>query len=102
MEKRKYYTNKWKKDKTFINYYHPISLRPIFDKMFETIIYNSLFNYFLSNKIFTPSQSDFLLGHSCIAQLLSMIHEKQTAFDDNPTVDVRGVFLDISKAFDKV
>ena len=70
--------------------------------MFETIIYNSLFNYFLSNKIFTPSQSDFLLGHPCIAQLLSMIHEKQIAFDDNPTVDVRGVFLDISKAFDKV
>ena len=26
----------------------------------------------------------------------------QTAFDENPTVDVRGVFLDISKAFDKV
>ena len=26
----------------------------------------------------------------------------QTAFDENPTVNVRGVFLDISKAFDKV
>ena len=26
----------------------------------------------------------------------------QTAFDNNPTVDVRGGFLDISKAFDKV
>ena len=39
---------------------------------------------------------------SCIAQLLSIIHEIQTAFDNNPAVDVRGVFLDISKAFDKV
>ena len=39
---------------------------------------------------------------SCIAQLLSIIHEIQTAFDKNPTVDVRGVFLDLSKAFDKV
>ena len=66
------------------------------------MIYNSLFNYFLSNKIFTPSQSGFLPGDSCIAQLLSIIHEIQTAFDENPTVDVRGVFLDISKAFDKV
>ena len=35
-------------------------------------------------------------------QLLSMIYEIQTAFDENPAVDVRGVFLDISKAFDKV
>ena len=26
----------------------------------------------------------------------------QTAFDNNPAVDVGGIFLDISKAFDKV
>ena len=57
---------------------------------------------FLSNKLFTPSQSGFLPGDSCIAQLLSIIHEIQTAFDNNPTVDVRGVFLGICKAFDKV
>ena len=66
------------------------------------MIYNSVFNYFLRNKLFTPSQPGFLPGDSCIAQLLSIIHEIQTAFDENPTVDVRGVFLDISKAFDKV
>ena len=30
------------------------------------------------------------------------IHEIQTAFDENPTRDVKGVFLVISKAFDKV
>ena len=70
--------------------------------MFERVIYNSLFNYFQSNRLFTPSQSGFLPGDSCITQLLSIIHEIQTAFDENPTVDVRGVFLDLSKAFDKV
>ena len=31
-----------------------------------------------------------------------IIHEIQTTFDNNPIADVRGVFLDISKAFDKV
>ena len=36
-------------------------------------------------------------------QLLSIIHEIKTAFDENPTVGVRGVFLDSwAKAFDKV
>ena len=49
-----------------------------------------------------PSQSGFLPGDSCIAQLLSITHEIQSAFDDNSTVNVRGAFLDISKAFDKV
>ena len=63
---------------------------PIFGKTFERVIYNSIFNYFNGNKLFTPSQ------------LLSIIHEIQTAFDENPPGDVRGIFLDISKAFDKV
>ena len=31
-----------------------------------------------------------------------IIHEIQIAFNENPTVDVRGVFLDITKTFDKV
>ena len=78
-----------KEDKTLIKNYRPISLLPIFGKIFERVIYNSLFNYFLSNKLFTPSQSGFLPGDSCIAQLLSIIHEIQTAFDNDPTVDVR-------------
>ena len=91
-----------KENKTLIKNYRPISLLPIFSKIFERIIYNSLLNYFLSNKLFTPSQSGFLPGDSCIAQSLSIMHEIQTSFDENSTVAVRRVFLDISKAFDKV
>ena len=49
-----------KEDKTLINNYRTISLLPIFGKIFERVIYNSLFNYFLSNRLFTPSQSRFL------------------------------------------
>ena len=82
--------------------YHPISILPGFGKMFERVIYNYLFNYFLSNRLFTPSQSGFFSGNSCIAQLLLIIQEIQTAFDENFTVDVRGVFLNKSKVFDKV
>ena len=82
--------------------YCPISLLSIFGKVFERVIYNSFFNHFQSNILFTPSQPGSLPGDSCIAQLLSIIQEIQTAFDENPTVHVRGVFLDISNAFDKV
>ena len=35
------------------------------------------------------------------AQLLSIIHETQSTFDNNPAFNVRGVFPDISKVFDK-
>ena len=83
-------------DKTLTKNYRFISLRPIFGKIFERVIYKSLINHFLSNKLFTPSESGFLPGDSCTAQLLLIIHEIQTGFD------VRGIFLDICKAFDKV
>ena len=49
-----------------------------------------------------PSQSGFLPGDSSIAHLLSIIYDIQTAVNSNSVVDVRCVFLDISKAFDKV
>ena len=91
-----------KEEKNLLKNYCPISLLPIFSKIFERVIYNPLFNHFVSNKLFTPTRSGFLPGDSCIAQMLSIIHEIKTSFDSNPPVDVRGVFLDISKSFDRV
>ena len=41
-------------------------------------------------------------GDSCIFQLLSIVHEINSSLDCNTTIDNRGVFLGISKAFDKV
>ena len=41
-------------------------------------------------------------GDSCISQLLSIVHEIQSSLDCNPPVDTRVIFLDISKALDKV
>ena len=82
-----------KKDEThFLKSYCPFSLLPIFSKIFKRVIYNSLFNHFVSNKLFSPSQSGFLPGDSCIAQLLSIIHEIQTSLDSNPPADVRVCF----------
>ena len=55
-------------DKMLVKNYRPISLLPIFGEMFERVICNFLFNYFQSNRLFTPSQSGFLTGDSCIVQ----------------------------------
>ena len=43
-----------KEDKMLVRNYRPISLLPIFGKMFERVIYNSLLNYFPGNILFTP------------------------------------------------
>ena len=48
------------------------------------------------------NQSDFRANDSCINQLISITHEIYRAFNCNPSLEVRGIFLDLSKAFDKV
>ena len=52
-----------KGDKNLIKNYCPVSLLPIFSKIYEIVIYNAIFNCFKSNKALTPSQSGFLLGN---------------------------------------
>ena len=88
--------------KTMLINYCPISLLPIFAKIFEKIIFRSMFEYFIENELFTIFQSGFLPGDSSTSQLLSIIHEIQKLFDESPPIDVRGIFLDISKTFNKV
>ena len=44
----------------------------------------------------------FFTSWLCISQLLSIVHEINLSFKSAPSADVRGVFLDISKTFDKV
>ena len=88
--------------KNLIKKYRPISLLPIFSKVFERLIFNSLLNYFVQNKLFTECQAGFMPGDSRVAQLLSITHEIYKSFDCNLSYDIRGTFLDISKAFDKI
>ena len=110
--KSSYYPDIWKKsniipvhkknDKQLVNNYRPISLLPIFGKIFEKIIFNRIYNFLLEENLLNHNQSGFRPSNSCVNQLLSITHKTFEAFDCNPTLEVRSVFLDISKAFDKV
>ena len=89
-----------KGDKQIFKKYRPVSLLPICGKIFKRLIYNNLFEYFIKNDVISQNQSDFKPGDSCINQLISVTHEIYQSFDDG--FEVTGVFLEISKAFDKV
>ena len=91
-----------KDDKTSVKNYRPISLLPILGKLFEKCIYDSIYEYFELNNLFSKCQSGFRKNDSCISQLLAITHEIFVGFDANPTQETHGVFLDISKAFDRV
>ncbi len=82
--------------------YRPISLLPIFGKILEKLIFDSLYQHLNENGLLNPNQSGFRPGDSTVNQLLSIVNSIHAAFDCNPTLDVRSVYLDISKAFDRV
>ena len=89
-----------KDDKQIVKNYRPVSLLPICGKMFERLIYNVMYDFLTENDLLSPNQSGFRSGDSCSNQLLSINHEILNAFDKG--LEVRGIFLDISEAFDKV
>ena len=106
------FPNVWKKsnivpvhkkgDKQLIKNYRPVSLLPICGKLMEKLMFNSIFNFIDTRNMLSVHQSGFRPGDSCVHQLISIVHEIYSAFDANPSLEVRGVFLDISKAFDRV
>ena len=73
---------------------------PICGKILERLIFSEISRFLIENNFISSNQSGFNPGDSCINQLLSITHEICKSFDDG--FEVRGVFLDISKAFDKV
>ena len=89
-----------KGDKQTLKNYRPVSLLPIYSKIFERLLYNEMFGFLLDKDLISADQSGFKPGDSCINQLLSITHNIYKSFDDD--YEVRGVFLNISKAFDKV
>ena len=91
-----------KNDKQLITNYRPISLLPILAKIFERIIFTNLYNYLTANHLITQKQSGFRPGDSAINQLLSLVNEVHAAFDNKKCLEVRSIYLDMSKAFDKV
>ena len=71
-------------------------------KFSEKTRFSSLFKHLGDNNLFNPHQSGFRPGDSCAHQLLSITYDIYKTVDANLSLEVRGIFLDMSKAFDRV
>ena len=87
-------------DKQTLKNYRSVSLLSVCGKTLERLMFNEMFKFFIVNELISSNQSGFKLGDSCVNQLVSITHEIYKSFDEGH--EVRGVFVDISKAFDKV
>ena len=97
-----YFSTAWKKanivpvhkkgNKRILNNYQPVSLLPICNKLFEKIIFDTIFQNITVNKLLNRNLSGFMPGESCIHQLISVTYEIYASFDANPSLEVRDVF----------
>lgn len=91
----------YKKDNPeLLKNYRPVSTLPIFGKIFEKVIYERLYNFFVAQGLIASSQFGFRRGHSTSHALNhSITHITDSLRKKKHVV---GIFIDLSKAFDTI
>ena len=85
-------------DKSSPSNYRPISLLPVFSKIFEKVIYQRLFDHLNNNAILNEHQYGFRSNVSTESASFVLLNEILTALNNKQTVG--GIFCDLHKAFD--
>ena len=87
-------------DRNLISNYRPISLLPVFSKIFEKLIHKRVVSFLDKHNVLYKKQFGFRRQHSTTHALNTAITQIIHSLDKNDTVF--GIFLDFSKAFDTV
>ena len=87
-------------DKTLAANYRPVSLTSNLLKTFERIMRNKIVEHLETNELLPESQHGFRKQRGCLTQLLQHMDDVFKELNSGNEVDV--IYLDYSKAFDKV
>ena len=80
--------------------YRPVSLTSHIIKIWERVLRRKLIRFIEMNKIIIKQQYGFTMGKSCMSQLICHFERLITILEESDNVEV--LYLDFSKAFDKV
>ena len=83
-----------------ISNYRPISILPIFSKLFKKLLYTRLSNFFAANNVIDSCQYGFWAQHSTSHALHFAISSVSQALINKSKC--AGIFIDFQKAFDTV
>ena len=89
-----------KGDKTSAENYRPISLTSVSCKLLEHIVHSNIMRHFDQYNILNDDQHGFRKFRSCESQLITTINDFSEGLNKEQQIDA--IFLDFSKAFDKV
>ena len=91
-----------KRNEQLVSDYHAVLLLPIFSKIFGKLIFGCIYHFLDQNCLLIVNQSNFKPGDSCIHPFIAITHNAFTCFDANCSLEIRAVFLDLSKSSDRV
>ena len=86
--------------KCFAVNYRPVALTNHLNKIFERVLRKKIVLYLEENNLMNETQHGFRTGRSTITQLLNYYDSIMTMLEEGCSVD--SIYLDFSKAFDKV
>ena len=89
-----------KDDVNSLSNYRPISLLPTLSKIFERVVYNQLYSYFVDNKLLSEQQYGFRSKHSTELAGIKLVDYLKAEIDKKQTPV--NIYLDLSKAFDTI
>ena len=87
-------------DRSVPSNYRPISLTSVISKVLERIIRKQVSSFIDKKDFLNGTQHGFRSGRSCLSALLNVFDDTMHMLDGGGSVDM--VYLDFSKAFDKV
>ena len=87
-------------DKSLPSNYRPISLTSVLSKVIEKIIRKQVLTFLSHRGYLNNTQHGFRSGRSCLSALLDVYDNIMHMINNKSTVDM--IYLDFSKAFDKV
>lgn len=89
-----------KGDKNLIENYRPVTLIPIFSKLFEKVMHNKLSSFLSKYNIITENQYGFQREKSTTLATFNLVNDILHRLNDDNYVTI--LFFDMSKAFDFV
>ena len=89
-----------KGDSQLLENYRPVSMLPIFGKLFEKIIYSRLYSFLMTKNIICGQQFGFRKHHSTSHAINYSVNLILDGIQSQK--HVLGIFIDLSKAFDTI
>ena len=87
-------------DHNILSNFRPISILPVFSKIFEKLIQTRLCSFFDKEKVLNEGQFGFRRGRSTVQALYTSISNIIKSL--NAKHKTIGIFIDFSKAFDTI